>query len=238
MMFSVLRRPTLSRLMKATQKTHRSTIYSKPPKERIGPVVGLNIFINSCVIVASMDRYSWLFDCLSSRDCRNVFLHFFFTFVTWLLNHEVFNYRYNVWQTNSTNMTKSVFESQHLQFFTLLPLMWGTQANIAPQPAEWERCFIHFLSISQCEALASVKDPMMEQQHSGQCLCHDKSVDLSFGTGTGAFAKACLKLGIRKCRGTQGISWKIDINGGCCYSPGWVTEIGTSLVLDLFYPIF
>ncbi|XP_070776972.1 cytochrome c oxidase subunit 8A, mitochondrial-like [Enoplosus armatus] len=39
-MFSVLRRPTLtrSRLMKAIQQNHRSTIYSKPPKERIRPV--------------------------------------------------------------------------------------------------------------------------------------------------------------------------------------------------------
>ncbi|KAI3367726.1 hypothetical protein L3Q82_026569, partial [Scortum barcoo] len=39
-MFSVIRRPTLTRskLMKAILQNHRSTIYSKPPKEEIGPV--------------------------------------------------------------------------------------------------------------------------------------------------------------------------------------------------------
>lgn len=45
---------------------------------------------------------------------------------------------------------------------TVLSLMWGIQANCLPQPAERKRCFVHFLSVSQCEALASVKDPMME----------------------------------------------------------------------------
>nr|XP_046269081.1 COX8 domain-containing protein [Scatophagus argus] len=39
-MFSVLRIPvmTKSRLMNTMQQYHKSTIYSKPPKERIGPV--------------------------------------------------------------------------------------------------------------------------------------------------------------------------------------------------------
>lgn len=45
----------------------------------------------------------------------------------------------------------------HGKSVSLLPLMWGTQANRLPQSAEWRRCFIHFLSISQCESLASVK---------------------------------------------------------------------------------
>lgn len=34
-------------LMKSIQQDHRSTIYSKPPKEKIGPVVGQNIVVNS-----------------------------------------------------------------------------------------------------------------------------------------------------------------------------------------------
>ncbi|XP_041810542.1 COX8 domain-containing protein [Chelmon rostratus] len=39
-MFSVLRRPALTwfKLRKSMQQNHGSTIYSKPPRERIGPV--------------------------------------------------------------------------------------------------------------------------------------------------------------------------------------------------------
>uniref|UniRef100_A0A3Q4BGD9 Uncharacterized protein n=1 Tax=Mola mola TaxID=94237 RepID=A0A3Q4BGD9_MOLML len=47
-MFSVLRGPTLIRssLMKAIQQNHKSSIYSKPPKERIGPpsVIAMSVF--------------------------------------------------------------------------------------------------------------------------------------------------------------------------------------------------
>ncbi|XP_044230154.1 cytochrome c oxidase subunit 8A, mitochondrial-like [Thunnus albacares] len=39
-MYSVLRKPSLTKsvFLKAIQQDHRSTIYSKPPKEKIGPV--------------------------------------------------------------------------------------------------------------------------------------------------------------------------------------------------------
>ncbi|MED6276660.1 hypothetical protein CHARACLAT_005254 [Characodon lateralis] len=39
-MSSIFRRPTLTRLLfiKAVQQNQRLTIYSKPPKEKIGPV--------------------------------------------------------------------------------------------------------------------------------------------------------------------------------------------------------
>lgn len=52
--------------------------------------------------------------------------------------------------------------------------MRGIQANYVPQPAEWERCFIHFLSISQCEARKPPlqRNPTIKLQHNGQCLCH------------------------------------------------------------------
>ncbi|KAF1374878.1 hypothetical protein PFLUV_G00233630 [Perca fluviatilis] len=52
-MFSLLRRPTLtwSTLMKAIQQNHRSTIYSKPPKENIGPVQS---FFAICVFAVTL----------------------------------------------------------------------------------------------------------------------------------------------------------------------------------------
>ncbi|XP_044022284.1 cytochrome c oxidase subunit 8A, mitochondrial-like [Siniperca chuatsi] len=52
-MFSVLRRPTVtrSRLMKAIQQNHRSNIYSKPPKEKIGPVQSV---IAICVFAVTL----------------------------------------------------------------------------------------------------------------------------------------------------------------------------------------
>uniref|UniRef100_A0A8C9Z0X2 Si:dkey-85n7.8 n=1 Tax=Sander lucioperca TaxID=283035 RepID=A0A8C9Z0X2_SANLU len=52
-MFSLLRRPTLtwSTLMKAIQQNHRSTIYSKPPKEKIGPVQS---FFAICVFAVTL----------------------------------------------------------------------------------------------------------------------------------------------------------------------------------------
>lgn len=58
--------------------------------------------------------------------------------------------------TTTVHWCKSVWGSQYTWYFAALPLMWRIQADCVPQPAEREKCFIHFLSISQCEALAPV----------------------------------------------------------------------------------
>ncbi|XP_078031556.1 cytochrome c oxidase subunit 8A, mitochondrial-like [Epinephelus lanceolatus] len=59
-MSSLLRRTTLtcSRLMKTIQQNHRSTIYSKPPKEEIGPVQSL--FALCAFAVALLGPAGWI----------------------------------------------------------------------------------------------------------------------------------------------------------------------------------
>ncbi|XP_040917035.1 COX8 domain-containing protein [Toxotes jaculatrix] len=59
-MFFVLRRPGLTRsaLMKAIQQNHRSTIYSKPPKEKIGPVQ--SVFAMCVFTVALLAPAGWI----------------------------------------------------------------------------------------------------------------------------------------------------------------------------------
>lgn len=49
-MYSVLNKLSLTRsmLLKVIQQNYRSTIYSKPPKEKIGPVVRMIISFSSC----------------------------------------------------------------------------------------------------------------------------------------------------------------------------------------------
>lgn len=44
-MFAILRKPNLKRDKLMILLNHKSPIYSKPPKEKIGAVVGLSIFI-------------------------------------------------------------------------------------------------------------------------------------------------------------------------------------------------
>ncbi|XP_059210042.1 COX8 domain-containing protein [Centropristis striata] len=52
-MFTLLKRPTLTwfRLMKTIQQNHRSIIYIKPPKEKIGPVQS---FFALCVFAMTL----------------------------------------------------------------------------------------------------------------------------------------------------------------------------------------
>ncbi|XP_054469183.1 COX8 domain-containing protein [Anoplopoma fimbria] len=51
-MFSLLKPMlTYSKLTKAIQQNHRSTIYSKPPKEKIGPVQS---FLAMCVFAITL----------------------------------------------------------------------------------------------------------------------------------------------------------------------------------------
>lgn len=113
-MFSVLRRPTLTRprLMKAIQQNHKSAIYSKPPKERIGPMVGLNIFYQQMCCGGGMDRHPMLFDCIkmyhNSRDSSNVFTCF-----NWLLNYIQSNCKDHVGTQTVQATTKSVVGSQY-----------------------------------------------------------------------------------------------------------------------------
>ncbi|XP_071767110.1 cytochrome c oxidase subunit 8A, mitochondrial-like [Centroberyx gerrardi] len=60
-MFSVLRRPALTRStvqMKAAQQNHRSSIYSKPPKDKIGPVQSL--FTMSVFAVTLLAPVGWI----------------------------------------------------------------------------------------------------------------------------------------------------------------------------------
>lgn len=82
-MFSVLRGPTLIRssLMKAIQQNHKSSIYSKPPKERIGPVVGPSVFISQMHSKRCMDGHSCISCIKMSHNSRDPNHAFNFNFV-------------------------------------------------------------------------------------------------------------------------------------------------------------
>ncbi|KAK2826073.1 hypothetical protein Q5P01_020287 [Channa striata] len=57
-MFSAFRKPTLSMSLKAIQQNHRSTIYSKPPKEKVGPVQ--SVFVLCVFAVTLLGPAGWI----------------------------------------------------------------------------------------------------------------------------------------------------------------------------------
>lgn len=109
----IFRRHSKFLVMETFQQNHKLKIYSKPPKEKIGPLVGLILFV----------RLKW--EGVSRGEC--VVLSLVLN-CNWL-NFSLFEAK--MW----------VFRVQCFWCVTVLLVMRGTQANIAPWPAKVEKMF-------------------------------------------------------------------------------------------------